>query len=378
MELKEHTFIRRFPEPLATELVSASECTTHPDGFLIFPENAQADAVYLVLSGMVDLIKGAETQGSLVGNVTSGGYFGEVGILSRTNRMARAVCRGPATALAKIPRDVFLSVVHRAPVSSVLDLLGKLGNNLREMDERYVRDVLRKERQSVIGEMAHKVIHDFKGPFSAISLGVEMIERVHRDEATVKFCSVMRRNLDLMEKMMQEILDFTSGNTTLRRQPISLHEILRDMAEDNQYWLQSQGVSFEVSGEDIVLDADPGRVRRALQNLLLNSLEAIERGCGNVISIRSRYGFPMCEVLFEDNGPGIPQQLGATVFDPFVSEGKKGGTGLGLSITKGIIEAHGGSITLGIPTSGRGAMFCIRLPVHYDWPAARPTTTEGD
>lgn len=363
MELREHSFLKRFPDDLARELEAGSTVVDHSDGSILFNEADPSDAVYLVISGLVELSKDGASGSPVIATVSPGGYFGEIGILSRTSRIAKAVCRGPATRIARIERESFLAVMQRAPTNCVLDLITKLGDNLREMDERYVRDVLRKERLSLIGEMANKVIHDFKGPFTAISMGVEMIERLHTDPRTLKYCEVMNRNLMLMQQMMQEILDFTSGNPVVRREPVQLATILEHLVTDNEPWMKERNASIEVHGGDVTLQADAGRIRRALQNLVLNAVEAFSRGKGNRIVISVTAQGQWVEILFEDDGPGLPTKLGAGVFDPFVSSGKKGGTGLGLSIAKGIVEAHGGSMTLGVGKYCQGAAFRIRIPL---------------
>jgi len=67
------------------------------------------------------------------------------------------------------------------------------------------------------------------------------------------------------------------------------------------------------------------------------------------------------EIKVSDNGPGIPEEIRATVFDPFVTQGKKQGTGLGMAIVRSAVEAHDGTISFETE-DGRGTTFIIRLP----------------
>ena len=71
----------------------------------------------------------------------------------------------------------------------------------------------------------------------------------------------------------------------------------------------------------------------------------------------------MIEIAVADNGPGIPESLRGTLFEPFATVGKIKGTGLGMAITRAIVEAHGGDISYE-SAAGRGTTFRIRLPAH--------------
>jgi signal transduction histidine kinase len=115
------------------------------------------------------------------------------------------------------------------------------------------------------------------------------------------------------------------------------------------------------------ISADRMRVRQILNNLVTNSLEALEGRPGARIEIKTQVvddpprGGTAAEIAISDNGPGFQRDLIGTVFDPYVTSKPKG-TGLGLAIVKKIAEEHGGHIEADNPKSG-GARVRITLPL---------------
>jgi signal transduction histidine kinase len=105
---------------------------------------------------------------------------------------------------------------------------------------------------------------------------------------------------------------------------------------------------------------DPKKMERAFFNLMLNACEATAQRQGQ-ISVELHSSADSFEVRVADNGPGIPESIRNTLFDPFVSSGKPNGTGLGLAIVNKIIHDHGGSVSVE-QTSEAGTVFLVRLP----------------
>ena len=113
------------------------------------------------------------------------------------------------------------------------------------------------------------------------------------------------------------------------------------------------------------IEADIGRVRQILHNLLRNAIEALEHSDGARIEVRVEaakfHGQPMVEISVADNGPGFQTESLSQVFDPYVTTKPKG-TGLGLAIVKKLVEEHVGTIDAENQESG-GAVIRVRLPI---------------
>ncbi len=133
--------------------------------------------------------------------------------------------------------------------------------------------------------------------------------------------------------------------------------------------LQSLRANPEFAKVKVTVDSGEGcegwfdfrRLERAFQNLLLNGFEAVSHENGRIlVSLRRRAN--VIEIRFEDNGPGIPEEIRGQLFEPFVSSGKHYGTGLGLTVVQKIVEDHGGSVLVE-KTSSSGTVFLVSLPL---------------
>ena len=104
-------------------------------------------------------------------------------------------------------------------------------------------------------------------------------------------------------------------------------------------------------------------MRRVLENLVNNAREAMVAAetRGPQVTLRMLCEDSRVVLEVEDNGPGIPEEIADTLFQPFATAGKAGGTGLGLAIARNLVVAHGGEIQVQAPETG-GARFVIALP----------------
>jgi signal transduction histidine kinase len=160
--------------------------------------------------------------------------------------------------------------------------------------------------------------------------------------------------------MTQDILEFSKGETRLKLSRWNLNSTFEELVNSlSPEFLQHKiRLNFNSAyAGDIV--ADQYRLMRVFKNLLYNAKEAMTAGGEITIEISE----PGQEVLlkFIDNGPGIPNEIKESLFEPFVTHGKVSGTGLGLSISKKIVEEHRGRIEYE-SFSGRGTTFAIYLP----------------
>jgi nitrogen fixation/metabolism regulation signal transduction histidine kinase len=114
-----------------------------------------------------------------------------------------------------------------------------------------------------------------------------------------------------------------------------------------------------------LFEADMGRVRQILHNLIRNAVEALENTQGGRIDVQVGAaeidGVQMIQIRVEDNGPGFKAGSVSQIFDPYVTTKPKG-TGLGLAIVKKLVEEHVGTIRASNRTDG-GAMISIRMPI---------------
>ena len=228
--------------------------------------------------------------------------------------------------------------------------------SLREAREELVR----RERLSAVGRAASALVHDFSQPVTVISAHTELLAQGSSDEKErEEDVAAIMAEVGRLKGMMREILEFARGEVNIERTPGSVSALLDDVARQSRPVVEREGlilkVDHEYTGEWVL---DHPRTARALGNLVRNAAAALRSG--GTVSLRSsqRNGSLVLEVA--DDGPGIPEEIHATLFEPFVTRGKREGTGLGLAIVKNIAESQGGAVSF--RTSARGTVFSLEFP----------------
>ena len=225
--------------------------------------------------------------------------------------------------------------------------------------------LLKNERLATIGQMASSIIHDLRNPLATISTAAEVMQ--NDGLSAVRRQTMLETQLRAsarMNSMLAELLEFSRGSYKLNPSRLSLASVVQRSLQELNVQLSQLGVQVhtEVS-EEILLDADGEKLGRVLENLLINCLQAFQQAGqkAGTIQILARIDSDAVKLELRDDGPGIPASIRERLFEPFISVGKIGGTGLGLAIARGIVEAHGGKISLA--NSKIGAHFVIQLPL---------------
>jgi len=201
-------------------------------------------------------------------------------------------------------------------------------------------------------EMLAGISHDLRTPLTRMKLELAMLPQNEQVKE-------LGDDVQQMEHMIQEYLDFARGEGREDTIRVSLRELLEDIVSD--YQRQNADVTLAGS-DDTMMDIRISGFRRMLHNVIDNALRYGKR-CELSLRISANY----CEVIVDDEGPGIPEEKRDEVFKPFnrldpSRNSKTGGVGLGLTIARDIALAHGGSISL--ENSPRaGLRVIIRLPL---------------
>ena len=248
----------------------------------------------------------------------------------------------------------------------------------------YQRELISSERMAALGAMAGMLAHDFRNPMTVVRGHAEMLlEDGLRLETVRAQAELIVRMVDRLDRMTAEILDFARAGGRVVRRRLPLRRFFGELADDLEKELP--GVSI-VRALDLPEEAagalDEDKIRRAIGNLTSNARDVM--GGRGVVHLAVRLAPPaeagaperlLIEVA--DEGPGVPPEIRATLFEPFVTARKKGGTGLGLAVARRFVEDHGGTIELvADPPAGgpTGARFRLLLPLV---PEARPGGEDG-
>ncbi len=361
MDLASHRFISYFDQEQAEQLCEVAEVQSFPQEKIVFEEGEIPDFLYLVLEGQVEFSKRTpEGKYQTVAVAKPNDFFGEFGVLDGQPRSARAVVCENST-LAKISRDTLMDTLRISKGSAVLHLFGYITQHLRSTTDQYVKQLVRKEKMVVVGEMVSTIIHDFKSPFTGIQLSSEMLKELHPDEETAEWCELIQLQVQRMLGMADEVLEFSRGNAILHKKNVNLSHILEQFEKLNRVYFNSANVDLSIHTADIIIEADENKILRVLQNLVSNAVEAFD-GKGGKVEIKLETDGKWVKIIISDNGPGIPESIREHLFDAFITFGKRGGTGLGTAIAKSIIDAHGGNISFNSEFS-EGTTFYLNLPL---------------
>jgi signal transduction histidine kinase len=362
MDARHNRFMEGFSEGGCERLLSHLVYLDLKSGEYIFRENDPGDGVYLILEGSVEIIKNAGNREQVIACFETGDFLGEVTILDGQGRTTDARARGPVS-LALVPTPALLEVLSAEPVSVTVTLFQRVMSHLRCVNEAYVREVVQKEKLTLIGEMAGTLMHDLRNPVQVILSSSDMIRMIHPDPQTVANCERVRLQCDRLVTMADELLEFSKGETKLHLEHTDIDALLDRFQTQNEEYFAQAKPKFIIEGEPADIQLDPARVLRALQNLVCNGVEAIGDRPNGVIGVQAWVSDSILHLSVSDNGRGIPEEIQAHIFDPFVTQGKQGGTGLGMAIVRNVIDAHRGTITF--ETADTGTHFLIKLP--QDW-----------
>lgn len=221
------------------------------------------------------------------------------------------------------------------------------------------RELARKNRLADLGQIAAHVAHEVRNNLVPVSLYVGLLRRrLIDDRSSLEVVEKIESGMTALDAMVHDLLNFTAD-----REPQRTSLLLRNLVEELfgalAPQLAAQGVrtTIDVSPQ-LIIQADREALRRAILNLVLNSLDAMPEGGGLTVTAVVVEGAVELEIA--DEGPGLTEEARRRAFEPFFTT-KSSGIGLGLAIVYRLIEAHGGDISVRNCPEG-GAAFTIRLP----------------
>jgi signal transduction histidine kinase len=242
----------------------------------------------------------------------------------------------------------------------------KRAEEQRERLNELERDLARISRVSMMGELAASLAHEIKQPIAGVALNAETcLNWIRRQPPGLEQAGQALSRIISEAKRAASIVDRNRslyGRGTPRREPIDLNEVIREMVVMLREAASRLGISIrsELDPALPTTAADRVQLQQVLMNLMINGMEAIQTGSGelSVASGRSEDGQLLVSV--SDTGIGFPGDDLDRIFEAFFTT-KPQGTGMGLSISRRIIESHGGRLWAS-PNSGRGATFQFTLP----------------
>ena len=241
-----------------------------------------------------------------------------------------------------------------------------LVTDLREREARLAAEGANSAKDRFLALLSHEL----RTPLTPAMLVVSEMELDEKLPAQVReSLGIVRRGLELETRLIDDLLDLSrvvSGRLSLRTQPMNLHSVFQNVLATVTPDAQEKRLRIELdlAAPASMVAGDAARLQQVFWNLLKNAVKFSKPG--GRIAIRSSAEDGYIAVTVEDEGEGIDPEVLPRIFEAFEqghSRGDRGGLGLGLAIAKGLVEAHGGSISAHSDGPGMGASLRVRLPV---------------
>ncbi|MFN2507221.1 MAG: sensor histidine kinase [Chthoniobacterales bacterium] len=243
---------------------------------------------------------------------------------------------------------------------------------IKELNNRLLKELAQKERLASLGQASAEFVHDLGNPLTIVwgyvQLLAKKLEQAEKGESpanvtSAKELNIIEQNVRLCRELLTMWQSYGSVEAAPHK-PISVSHIVVEVVKGAESIAAQNGVALTVDHCDdaCTLLGDPVQIKRAIQNVVVNAIQASAEKKGSVAVTCARKDFYV-DVRIGDTGSGIaPAQL-SKIFEPyFTTRQAKSGTGLGLYITKKVVEDHSGSIKVD-STPNVGTTFTIRLPL---------------
>jgi len=249
--------------------------------------------------------------------------------------------------------------------TNLVDEKGGRGDHVIVFDD--VTALIQAQRDAAWGEVARRLAHEIKNPLTPIQLSAERLRHKFLKTMAPSDAEVLERSthtivqqVEAMKEMVNAFSEYARA-PQIKLLPLDLNALTKEVLD--LYTGVEVHAHYDPSAP--MIEADSGRLRQLLHNLVKNALEAMHGMECPRLDIHTRCmeenGGRGVELMVRDYGPGFPNECEGRYFEPYVTTKPKG-TGLGLAIVKKIVEEHGG-IAVAENEAGGGARVLIRLPV---------------
>jgi len=244
-------------------------------------------------------------------------------------------------------------------------------------------ELIQAQKDSAWSEMARRMAHEIKNPLTPIQLSAERLQRKLSGEVSgdkqlmlERYTHTIVQQVEAMKTMVNAFTDY-ARSPSQNPESLNFNQMLEEVTTLYDEINPEVTIKLELDGQAILIMADAVRLRQLVHNLIKNSLETID--AVGWIKLQTRvlreFGVQYAELVVEDSGDGIADEVAENLFDPYVTT-KTSGSGLGLAIVKKIVDEHNGVVWVEKGEQG-GARFIIRIPaispVNEDMAASKNT-----
>lgn len=277
-------------------------------------------------------------------------WFGEE-ILEPGIRWQRLLYISLAIILIALIAIVIIIILNRS-------LKREVENRTNEIKRLYDM-AMHDDKMKALGELSAGVAHELRNPLTSIKAFIDMLpSKINNPEFVEELVKIVPKEINRLNSLVSTLLDYAKPKASVPQKNI-LKYVLSDIIILLKQKMNEKNIRIIESGTDIEVWADTSQLKQIMINILLNSIEAIEKN--GVISITGSTDDKSAIITITDNGCGISQGVLNKVFDPFFTS-KKYGYGIGLSITHQLIKENKGQIVID-SIEGVGTSITISLPI---------------
>ena len=238
-------------------------------------------------------------------------------------------------------------------------------------NSRLFEKIKERERLAALGEMAAGLAHEIRNPLGAIKGAAQLLNPEHLNDIEEEMIDIILEEVDRLNGVVSQFLDYARP-LRVGFEVIDLNHVLKRTIQLVEKEVALQHIEVDLSLDETVkpLAADAEKLKQVFFNLIRNGVESMPKGGTLHISTKLVEDLdpPSVQIIFEDEGIGIPPDVLKNIFIPFYTTKSKG-TGLGLSICQRLIEHHHGSIQIQSRLD-EGTRFTIRIPLKREGSAS--------
>jgi len=232
-------------------------------------------------------------------------------------------------------------------------------------EERRVAEQLRQSEKLVaLGELVAGVAHEVNNPLTGISAFAQLLQEEKLTPDQLEAAQMIKREADRAVSVIRDLLTF-ARKTGPRSVPIDMNTLIEQTMRLRTYGLRTAGIDMkqELAPSLPRVRGDDRQLQQVLLNLVVNAEHALANCPRRIITLRTSSSVGRVIVEVSDTGQGMSVEVQKRIFEPFFTTKPEGsGTGLGLSVSFGIVQTHGGTLTVH-SAPGAGATFRLTLPV---------------
>ena len=320
--------------------LSSGLITTDPNGSILTANHVAAEIL-------------GRPQDSLVGLAAETAMPGIAGLLTENrSRLELSISTPNRSAILGVSISQ-LRDVHNQPLGRVINFQDLTELRRLELHSR------RAERLATVGQFAAGIAHEIRNPLAAISGSIELLRtspQMSEDDRTLM--AIVNREIVRLNGLIGELLDYANPRPAVR-----VDFDLGALTHETLQVARSEAAFSEIEltmdvDQPLLVHADPAKLGQVVWNLIRNAGDAAMNG-GKHVRIEAHRRSREVIVAVTDDGPGIPKEVLAHIFDPFVTTKQKG-TGLGLATSHAVIAEHGGRID--VETAATGTRMIVTLP----------------